>query len=105
FSCADLSILFREKIAERFWLRDQRGERRRLEFRPAGCGTVIEGPPKGGTPNKLQTKNLQTPAKRRMKASNESCRKPSDRLASSFSLTEKLVPHLRDQTSTAKPIS
>jgi hypothetical protein len=34
-------------------------------------------------------KRLQTPAKRRMKASNEPCRKPSDRLASSFSLTEK----------------
>ncbi len=34
-------------------------------------------------------KNLQTPAKRRMKASHESCRKPFDRLASSFSLTEK----------------
>ncbi len=36
-------------------------------------------------------KNLQTPAKRRMKASHESCRKPFDRLASSFSLTEKPV--------------
>lgn len=36
-----------------------------------------------------KTKNLQTPAKRRMKASHESCRKPFDRLASSFSLTEK----------------
>ena len=37
----------------------------------------------------LKTKNLQTPAKRRMKAFNEPCRKPFDRLASSFSLTEK----------------
>jgi hypothetical protein len=32
-----------------------------------------------------------------MKASNESCRKWSDRLASSFSLTEKPVPHARDR--------
>jgi hypothetical protein len=38
---------------------------------------------------KPKTKNLQTPAKRRMKASNESCRKQFNRLASSFSLTEK----------------
>jgi hypothetical protein len=40
------------------------------------------------------TKNLQTPAKRRMKAFSESCRKPFDRLASSFSLTEKLIDWL-----------
>jgi hypothetical protein len=38
---------------------------------------------------KPKTKNLQTPAKRRMKAFSESRRKPFDRLASSFSLTEK----------------
>jgi len=37
----------------------------------------------------LKTKNLQPPAKRRIKAFNESCRKLFDRLASSFSLTEK----------------
>jgi hypothetical protein len=36
-----------------------------------------------------KTKRLQTPAKRRMKASNESRRKSFGRLAPSFSLTEK----------------
>jgi len=32
-----------------------------------------------------------------MKASNESCRKPFDRLASSFSLTEKSAAHPSDR--------
>jgi hypothetical protein len=36
-----------------------------------------------------KNKNAFFPAKRRMKAFNEPCRKPFDRLASSFSLTEK----------------
>jgi hypothetical protein len=52
-----------------------------------------------------QNKKPSIPAKRGMKASNESWRKQFDRLAPSFSLTEKLIPHLRDQTSTAKPVS
>jgi hypothetical protein len=38
-----------------------------------------------------KNKNAFIPAKRRMKASNEPCRKLSDRLASSFSLSEKLA--------------
>jgi hypothetical protein len=39
----------------------------------------------------FENKKPSIPAKRGMKASNESCRKPFDRLASSFSLTEKSV--------------
>jgi hypothetical protein len=49
--------------------------------------------PQDGKPAPQQ-KNLQTPAKRRMKAFSESCQKQFDRLASSFSLTEKLVDWL-----------
>jgi len=37
----------------------------------------------------LKSKNLQTPAKRRMKAFNESTEKQFSSLVSSFSLTEK----------------
>ena len=86
FSCADL-----------FNLRSTKKSRN---------GLTIERPARS-----LKIKNLQTPQMEN-EGIHESRRKPFDRLASSFSLTEKLAivatvidRRYNNQTSTAKPIS